>query len=69
MFTITAASLCEAHRGDSGLRAVAQSGYESQGPTYLPVGHADEALVDQLVGLGVPRLALHDVALRRLVGQ
>lgn len=35
----------------------------------MPVCHADEALVDQLVRFGVPRLPLHDVALCRLVCQ
>lgn len=41
----------------------------ARGPTYLSVGHADEALVDQLVRPGVPGLAFHDVTLRRLVSQ
>lgn len=37
--------------------------------TYLSVGHADEAFIDQLVCFGVPRLAFHDVALSGLVSQ
>lgn len=39
------------------------------GQTYLSVGHADEAFVDQLVCSGVPRLAFHDVTLCRLISQ
>lgn len=37
--------------------------------TYLSVGHADEAFVDQLFRFGVPRLAFHDVTLGCLVSQ
>lgn len=37
--------------------------------TNLPIGHADEALVHQLVRLRVPRLPFHDVAFGRLVGE
>lgn len=37
--------------------------------TNLPVGHADQPLVHQLVRLGVSGLSLHDVALGLLVGQ
>uniref|UniRef100_A0A8C0H7H7 Uncharacterized protein n=1 Tax=Chelonoidis abingdonii TaxID=106734 RepID=A0A8C0H7H7_CHEAB len=37
--------------------------------TDLPVGHADESLIHQLVRLGVPRLPLHDVAFCGFIGQ
>lgn len=37
--------------------------------TDLPIGHADQALVHQLVRLRVPRLPFHDVAFGRLVGK
>ncbi|KAF3857909.1 hypothetical protein F7725_011110, partial [Dissostichus mawsoni] len=53
--------LLRACHSDSGLRAVVQGAYEPQ--TYLSVRHADEAFIDQLVRLGVPRLAFHDVTL------
>ncbi len=35
----------------------------------LSVGHADQSAIDQLVSVWVPRLPLHDLALRLLVGQ
>lgn len=41
----------------------------ARGQTYLPVCHADEPFVDQLVRFGVSGLPLHDVALRRLISQ
>lgn len=70
MFIITITLLQKGCQSDSGLRALAQRGYGARvGQTYLSVGHADEALVDQLVRFGVPRLAFHDVALGCLVSQ
>ena len=66
-FIMNITLLREACHSDSGLRAVVQGAYEPQ--TYLSVRHADEAFIDQLVRLGVPRLAFHDVTLSCLVGQ
>lgn len=37
--------------------------------TNLPIGHADEPLIDQLVSAWIPGLSLHDVALSSLVRQ